>query len=796
MPGWMQPLKAADRCGGRALLRRERVEPGLGGGQIAGQIGEGDVVLDEAAVDPLRHRRVRRFRSDPVAQLLIVVLDDRCERGRLQRGRADRRSGSRRGGRSGSDLDSADLGLQFGDDAIEGDVVHALLAGPGAIGLLALGAGVNLRMPRQTGAVAFGAASGRGVNDNAVFVGLGRVLGVVLEDFAGSDQRGCDCGEKVTDVVHDFDGMMLQSESGRSHNSTVTVTFVNMLRAYQQKIVTGVKQAWADGLKNVIPMMATGAGKTRVMAHIARESYDKGEAGVAMAHRSVLIAQLSMALAEAGVPHDLIASKKVIKAIVKKHMRAFGRSFFNPSSRWKVASVDTMPGRAAALTSWINQVVLGFTDESHHVLRDNKWGRECNRFQHKDMRWLLPTATPERADGQGLGRVAAGIADIIVHGPRMRWCIDNGYLTDYYLRAPIPSDLDLSDVPVGPNGEYNIVKLRKAIHRSGKIVGNIVDTYKEHTPGLLGIVFAVDIEHARAITKEFNDKGVPAELITGDDDEDARNDALERYANRQTLILVNVDLFGEGFDLPAIEVVIMARPTASYPLYEQQWGRGARLGVAKTYLDDWESYTVEQRLAIIAASPKPRYYVHDHVGNVLHFFGPPDKPREFSLGGGTKSNRSADAIPLRSCLTCFFPMERFLTRCPRCNAVVPPPPAPTLPEQVDGDIALYTSEMLWKLFGVDTVEKALALKPNEFCAVPHGRPELAKPLMAKHNAKILEQQRLARLMPLVMPPKYTDRENNRRFFHLFGMDVVQAKLLGGADTQALNEKIEERLTNR
>lgn len=519
---------------------------------------------------------------------------------------------------------------------------------------------------------------------------------------------------------------------------------------------------------------------------------------MAIAHRSPLIGQLSMALAEEGVQHDIIAQKKVVKAIVKKQMKKFKRSFFNPSAQWKIASVDTLPGRAAALTSWINRVTLGFTDEAHHVLRENKWGRECNRFQNSEMRWLLPTAWAERADRRGLGRHSAGIADVVVEGPGLRWCIDNGYLTEYFLRAPLPSDLDLSDVPVGENGEYNMVKLRKAIHRSGKIVGDVVGTYIKETPNKLGIVFAVDIEHARKLLQEFNDRGVPAELITGDDDEEERNAALDRYEARETLILINVDLFGEGFDLPAIEVVIMCRPTASFQLYLQQWGRGARLGVSAEHLKLWETYSVEQRKAIIAASEKPFYYVHDHVGNVLHFFGPPDKPgRTYSLDGISTISRN-DAIPLRPCLKCHFPFERYLTSCPRCHAIVPPPPAPTLPEQVDGDITLYTSDMLKKLFGVETAAEAMALKPNTFCAIPPNMPSMVavRAIQSAHAKKLIEQQKLAKLMPLVMPPSRSARENNRKFFHHYGMDVVKARLLGGADTVALIERIEKRLTNR
>lgn len=569
-----------------------------------------------------------------------------------------------------------------------------------------------------------------------------------------------------------------------------------MLRGYQEKLVGDVEAAWAAGDSNVIGVLPTGAGKTVVLSELARRHAN--EAGVAIAHRSVLVGQISIALARAGVVHDIVAQKSVVRTIVAAHMEELGRNYYNPSAMWKVCSVDTLPGRAATLTSWINRVTIGVTDESHHVLADNKWGRECLRFPNA--RWFLPTATPERGDGKGLGRNADGIADVIVEGPSMRWHIDNGYLTDYVIRAPLPADLDLSDVTVGSNGEYNQVQLRRAVHRSAKIIGNVVDTYLTHTPGKLGIVFAVDIGHAKELVTEFNTKGVPTELITADHSEEERRAILRRYRNRETLVLVNVDLFGEGFDLPAIEVVMMARPTASYSLYAQQFGRGLRLLIDPAYMSQWENYTPEQRLAVIANSQKPVAHIHDHVGNVLHFFGPPDKPREWSLERKTaRRSGPTDAIPLRVCTNamCLQPFERFYPSCPYCGTPVPVPADRSLPEQVDGDITLYTPEMLRALFGVDSVEDALKVQPKQFCAVPPGVAlPTVRAIQRRHHEKLAEQQRLSELMPLVMPPARDERQNMRAFFLRYGVDVAQARLLGAKDTAELNQRLLDTLSNQ
>ena len=119
-----------------------------------------------------------------------------------------------------------------------------------------------------------------------------------------------------------------------------------MLRGYQSDLIAGIETAWAQALPNVIGVLPTGGGKTMVMSELAR--LYQHEAGVAIAHRSVLIGQISAALARAGVPHDIIASKAVVRTIVAEHMEEFGRSYYVPGHHWKVASVDTLPGRAAA----------------------------------------------------------------------------------------------------------------------------------------------------------------------------------------------------------------------------------------------------------------------------------------------------------------------------------------------------------------------------------------------------------------------------------------------------------------
>lgn len=554
------------------------------------------------------------------------------------------------------------------------------------------------------------------------------------------------------------------------------------LRQYQIDVEEQVFQFWSKGKRVVMPVLPTGSGKTKIMAHSATRKRP-GTLGLAMAHRGELVGQISLALAGEGLQHNLIASKGDIRTICDQHMEEFGRVLYNANADWNVASVDTLRMRND-VDRWAPHVSMGFMDEGHHALVDNKWGREIQRFNNAY--WMLPTATPLRADGRGLGRHASGLVDALVVGPDMSWMIDNGFLTNFQVRTPTAEDLDMSDVETGESGEYKKDQMTRAAKRSKKLVGDVVEKYLEHTPGKLAIVFAADLEHAKSITDKFNERGVPAEFLEGNHTHSHRRDVLKRFKQRKTLVLVNVDLFGEGFDLPAIEVCIFARPTASYALFVQQWGRALRLMISPILMAAWDTYTPEQRLAFIAQSEKPIAHIHDHVGNMFHFRGPPTAHREWNLED-TRKRRMGDTntVLVRKCVNpmCQETYERIEPRCPYCDTEPAPPKSPQGPQEVDGDLHLFTREMLDELF------KA-ANKVNEAPLFPFNSSNtVINSITKNHRERQLAQAGLRELIPMTMPPSMDIRKAQRRFFHRYGVDVLTAQSLGANEANKLREKI-------
>ena len=565
---------------------------------------------------------------------------------------------------------------------------------------------------------------------------------------------------------------------------------MSRLRPFQQGIKAAVFQHWNEGRRNVLVKSPTGSGKTVITADIVR---DMNCAVASIAHRSELVTQKSVALAREGIAHRVIGPDTLRRDCVTLHMEEFGRSFYNPSARVGVCSVDTLVGKDAKADPWFQQVGLWDMDEAHHVLRANKWGAACAMFPNAY--GLGVTATPARADGCGLGAHADGVFDGIVQGPELRELIDAGYLTDYRVFAP-PSDVDYSEVTITASGDYSPAKLRAAVHASDKIVGDVARHYQRIASGKLGVTFAVDIESAKEICQAYRDAGVPAEIVSAKTPALLRTQILRRFKARQVLQLVNVDLFGEGFDLPAIEVVSMVRKTESWPLFVQQFGRALRLMIPAELSAIWGTLTDEQRRAHIAASGKPVALIIDHVGNVIRH-GLPDAPRQDTLDRRERrSSGPSDAVPLRACANenadgmgtpCASIYPRFLKTCPYCG-FYPAPPERSAPEFVDGDLHELTPEALAALRGkVAQIDGAPRI-PQHLDAMA------ARGLMNRHHERQVAQHALREQIALwagwQRHQGRDDSQSYRIFWHTFGIDVMSAQALGRPDAEALTLKIQ------
>lgn len=562
------------------------------------------------------------------------------------------------------------------------------------------------------------------------------------------------------------------------------------LRDYQDRFVAAILAAW-QWCRAVLGVLPTGAGKTVCFSAIMHEH--KG-AAAAVVHRKEIVGQISQALARLEVKHRIIAPPQVVTRIRRRHLKEFGKSFVDPHAPAGVISVQTLTsgasGKNRELQRWLAQITLAVFDEGHHYVEQGLWAKAVHAMANAKL--LFVTATPERADGKGLGVDSDGFAETMVEGPSMQWLIENGYLCSFKYKAP-QTDLDVSDVPVTASGDLNTKAMRQRVVES-HLVGDVVKHYQQFAPGKRAIVFATDVETAEEMAAAYNAAGVPAAALSGETDQSERDAKLDAFEDGKLLVLVNVDLFDEGFDVPGVEVVILARPTESLAKYLQMVGRALRVLYAKGF----DLATAAGRRAAIAASDKPHALVIDPVRN-WERHGMPNWPRKWSLDGRAKGERGSGSgtVPQRVCLLCTQPYEKYHLVCPYCGEPAPAPGGRSAPDQVEGDLMELDVDGMAALFAaIDRADMS-----DEDYAVDQAQRNIPKigrgADMRRHRENKYRRQVLRELVAWWVGMQPADRplaEKHRRFFYRFGIDIGTAFTLKAAETDALIERIKQHFS--
>lgn len=447
-----------------------------------------------------------------------------------------------------------------------------------------------------------------------------------------------------------------------------------VLRNYQTALKQAIYDAWTSGHKNVLAVMPTGTGKTKTFSSITIDMAVLSDAKIPTAiivHRKELVQQISLTLAEEEIVHNIIAPRPVILGIVSAHRRVLSRQFYDYNSNITVVSVDTLNARILKHEQWAKTIRLWITDEAAHLLKNNKWGKAVEYFPNAI--GLGVTATPQRLDKKGLGRHADGVFDTMVEGPTTRWGIDNNYLCKYKIAIP-QSDYQNFLGKAAEGSDYSKEAMITASNKS-HIVGDIVTNYQKFADKKQAIVFTTDIGTGHKLEKKFKDDGIKAKFLSSESSDKERLDAMIDYKDKKIQVLINVDLFDEGLDVPGIECVILGRPTMSLSKFLQMIGRGLRPAPGKSHL-----------------------IIIDHVGNVTTH-GLPDAKRNWTLDRIVKRRDKTNFIRICANIMCNAPYDRTLIECPWCGepAVINSKSSgggKIPPIEVDGDLYLIDSDTL------------------------------------------------------------------------------------------------------
>lgn len=330
-------------------------------------------------------------------------------------------------------------------------------------------------------------------------------------------------------------------------------------------------------------------GKTVVMAEIARRTTKNNNRVMFLIHRKEVLDQAVKTFKEQGVNPNLLTAG-MVQTLTRR--------------------VDKLP---------TPDVIL--VDEAHHALAKS-YQRILSKFPKSIV--LLFTATPHRT-----GRIQLDqIADDIIVGQSIHELTDKGFLAPFRYFQP-PDDFDSKLLKRGSTGDFTNESMQEAM--STRIFGHIVKQYKRIASGMQAVVYTYSIDSAHKIAAEFNESGITARSVNGKTPQDMRDHIVRMFRDQRIKILVNVNLFTEGVDLPNVDCVIMARPTASLALYLQFSMRCLNPRKGKT--------------AIII----------DHANN-FKTFGYPDDDRDWkqAIKSGKQKSKTLLTDPGLSIVTCDY----------------------------------------------------------------------------------------------------------------------------------------------
>jgi superfamily II DNA or RNA helicase len=334
------------------------------------------------------------------------------------------------------------------------------------------------------------------------------------------------------------------------------------LRPYQIEAIASIEMEW-ERIRSTLLVLATGLGKTRTAAEVARRNRQRGRI-LWLAHREELLTQAAEAMmAHAGLTTELERAES--KAIIHELMGG---------ADVVVASVATM--HAARLRRWpAGSFGTIIVDEAHHATARGYRG-VLSHFASAKVLGL--TATPDRSDRVGLHNVFESCAFTygILDGIR------GGYLSPIRAQKVMCGDLDLSAVRTSA-GDLSAGDLERAMQVEG-VIHQIASPLVELAGSRQTIAFcptvAIAEELARVLAGYVGAGRVAT--ISGSTDRETRKQILAAYTAGRVQFITNCAVLTEGFDAPATSCVAMCRPTKSRSLYTQCVGRGLRLAEGKS----------------------------------------------------------------------------------------------------------------------------------------------------------------------------------------------------------------------
>ena len=327
------------------------------------------------------------------------------------------------------------------------------------------------------------------------------------------------------------------------------------LRPYQQEARERIFQEWEKVDKTLL-VLPTGCGKTIVFAKITEDCVRRGDRVLILAHRGELLEQAA----------DKLAKATGLGCATEKAEESCLGSWF----RVTVGSDQTLM-REKRLNQfpadYFDDIII---DEAHHCLSDS-YQRVLKHFP--DAKVLGVTATPDRGDMRNLGQYFESLA----YEYTLPKAIKEGYLSPIKALT-LPLKLDLSGVSVQA-GDFKSGEIATALD---PYLYQIADEMLKYCADRKTVVFLPLVKTSQKFRDILNQKGLRAAEVNGDSKD--RAEVLEAFDRGEYDVLCNSMLLTEGWDCPAVDCIVVLRPTKIRSLYSQMVGRGTRLYPGKDHL--------------------------------------------------------------------------------------------------------------------------------------------------------------------------------------------------------------------
>ena len=342
---------------------------------------------------------------------------------------------------------------------------------------------------------------------------------------------------------------------------------------YQKDMAMRIEKAFRL-YRSVMAQMPTGTGKTVVLASVV-ESF-LGEHPLKsvwiVAHRRELVSQIQETIER--VFSNRLAEKEDGSSdnLIEKPLDS--SLFTLRSSLIKAMSIQWLARHYDEIGEEPGMIVI---DEAHHALAKT-YKEMWERFPKA--KFLGLTATPCRLNGKGF----IDLFDVLVQSWSVPEFISKGRLATYDFVSiksnGVTQRLIDSLQKRGADGDYQNKEMDMLLNKRPSIE-RLYRSFEEYGKDRKGIVYAINISHAKKIVELYQEHGIKAVAIDSKTPAAERQADIEAFKKGDIQVLVNVDIFSEGFDCPDVEFVQLARPTLSLAKYLQMVGRGLRVAKGK-----------------------------------------------------------------------------------------------------------------------------------------------------------------------------------------------------------------------